>query len=257
MQKPKNMTDTAENQGAPVAWAGPAEDVAGIPAAPEEIGAEPEPTREELKGEISLLKDGLAGRNADVRYLNRDLGRLEYRLSELERTPRPLYGMKERLSGALHRLAGLWRLKVESEKPKETADGNGALIPARDPIVPFVEEDGPRRIIAVTAFGLERAALLKVLDTVEAYCRKRDTTPVLLTDSDCFELFRERRMVFEYLPPGAQREAFAADLQWPLYFRRRLFLFRRKWRPAGIIAFGSPPPVADLEKLLTSDPESA
>ena len=106
-------------------------------------------------------------------------------------------------------------------------------------------------------FGLPRERLEKVLDTVEKYCRKRDTVPVILTDSDCFDVFRERNLAFEYLPPPETRERFAPDLQWRLYFQRRLTVFRSKWRPAGIVSFGTGAPIEGVEVLAVTDAEDS
>ena len=125
----------------------------------------------------------------------------------------------------------------------------------RGPLVPFDQQNGGRRIVAFTVFGLPRERLEKVLDTVEKYCRKRDTVPVILTDSDCFDVFRARNLAFEYLPPPETRERFAPDLQWQLYFQRRLTVFRSKWRPAGIVSFGTKVP--GMEDIAVSDAEGS
>jgi hypothetical protein len=73
---------------------------------------------------------------------------------------------------------------------------------------------------------------------VERHCAKRDLAPLLLTDNDSFELFRGRRVLFEFLPGSAERERFAAELDWRLFTLRRLALIRRKWQPVRVVAFG-------------------
>jgi GR25 family glycosyltransferase involved in LPS biosynthesis len=95
-----------------------------------------------------------------------------------------------------------------------------------------------RAVIAVVV-GLEPDALSRVLDLLSASSTRQDVEPVLLTDCDAFELFRDRGLVFEYLPGPAQRQRFAADLDWDLYLLRRLALIRRKWQPVRIITFGA------------------
>ena len=119
------------------------------------------------------------------------------------------------------------------------------------------DSGGGKRILAFTVFGLPRERLEKVLDTVERYCRKRDTVPVILTDSDCFAVFRARNLAFEYLLPPDTRKHFAPNLQWPLYFQRRLTVFRSKWRPAGIVAFGTKVPIEGMEGLAVSNSEDS
>ena len=240
MTEQGTVSEENRNLGAEVVWA--ATDTA-------DAGDEPEAEAEAVSPE----EDGPDSRDAELRALNRELGRLGQRLDDLAASgsvARP--GPAARLVGALRGLSRLWQARIkpdDDEKPVGDAPDSPF---SRGPLVPFAGEDIPRATIAVTAFGLAREDLSKVLDTVEAYGRKRQITPVLLTDSDCFELFRQRRMVFEYLPPGALRDRLAPDMQWPLYFKRRLSLFRRKWRPAGIISFGKPPPVEDTEALLTA-----
>lgn len=78
--------------------------------------------------------------------------------------------------------------------------------------------------------------------TVERHCAERDLAPLLLTDNDAFQLFRGRRVLFEFLPARADQERFAAELDWRLFTLRRLALIRRKWRPVRVIAFGRPVP---------------
>jgi hypothetical protein len=78
-----------------------------------------------------------------------------------------------------------------------------------------------------------------VVGVVDGIGSGRGLVPVVMTDSDAFDLFRGRKVVVEYLPPAEQRVQFAADLDWDLYRLRRLALLRRKWQPARIVAFGA------------------
>lgn len=201
--------------------------------------------REELTALHARL-DSESDRNAG---LNRELGALNQRLATLEgnagggRAP-------SRLGSAFSRLRSLFA-KRKGDEDAPPAEPVWDELRRRGPLVPYAETNAGKRIIAVTAFGLSPERLASVLDTVEAYCRKRDTVPVFLTDSDRFELFRERRLAFEYLPPADARARFAPEMQWALYFQRRLSVFRAKWRPAGIISFGTRAPIAELDRILT------
>ncbi|MGH6901847.1 MAG: hypothetical protein ACREIR_03825, partial [Geminicoccaceae bacterium] len=58
------------------------------------------------------------------------------------------------------------------------------------------------------------------------------------TDNDAFQLFRGRRVLFEFLPPPSDRERLAPELDWRLFTLRRLALIRRKWQPVRVVAFG-------------------
>ena len=106
------------------------------------------------------------------------------------------------------------------------------------PLQPFADDNPQARTIAIVTVGLQRAELEKVIGTVDGIGSQSGLVPVVMTDSDQFEVFRGRRIVVEYLPPAERRSQFAADLDWDLYRLRRLALLRRKWQPARIVAFG-------------------
>jgi hypothetical protein len=108
------------------------------------------------------------------------------------------------------------------------------------PLLPWVKDGPPKPVLGVVVFGLSEAEIKSVLDIVERHCTERDLAPLLLTDNDAFQLFRGRRVLFEYLPARAQQERFAAELDWRLFTLRRLALIRRKWQPVRVIAFGRP-----------------
>ena len=108
-----------------------------------------------------------------------------------------------------------------------------------------------RRVIAVTAFGMSGEAMEEVLATVDTVCRRKRVVPVILTDWDKFDGFCRRGLAYEYLPPPDLRDRYEPDLDWSLYFARRLELFWRKWRPCGIISFGERSPVDGFKERLS------
>ncbi len=210
---------------------------------------------EYLEDELVRVETGLMDQESRVWALNRDLGGLDQRLDELEHTRGGGAGgpLGQRIRAALAAFGNVFRPPA-AESPAAGAQAWPPGMPVRHPpLVPFGDANLGKRIIAVTAFQLSRDALAKVLDTVEAHCRKREALPLVLTDCDCFEMFRDRTMAFEYFPPEAQRERFAPDLQWPLFFRRRLALLRRKWGPVGVVAVGAPGPIADFKEILVGN----
>jgi hypothetical protein len=105
-------------------------------------------------------------------------------------------------------------------------------------LLPWVKDGPPKPVLAVVVLGLPEAEIERVLDLVERHCAARGLAPLLLTDCDAFELFRGRRVLFEFLPAPAQQERFAPELDWRLFTLRRLALIRRKWQPVRVIAFG-------------------
>ena len=217
---------------------------------------EPEVFPEFLRGELARLEAALKDRDDTIGRLNRELGGMERRSQDRETAePVPPAGSRAwlgRLGDGIGRVFGRDG-KADGETISQTVFWDE--LRRRGPLVPFDQQNGGRRIVAFTVFGLPRERLAKVLDTVEKYCRKRDTVPVILTDSDCFDVFRARNLAFEYLPPPETRERFAPDLQWPLYFQRRLTVFRSKWRPAGIVSFGTKVP--GMEDIAVSDAEGS
>ena len=237
----------APNRGAKVRWSkapphslvDPSDEPSADVRAPDDLG--------EGLAAVHARLDSEGVRNA---ALNRELGALRQRLAALaenaaaERAPSRLKNVFARLGSLLAKRKG------DDDAPP--AEPVWDELRRRAPLVPHAKTNAGKRIIAVTAFGLSPKQLVHVFDTVEGYCRKRDSVPVFLTDSDRFELFRERRLAFEYLPPQAARERFAPEMQWPLYFQRRLSIFRAKWRPAGIISFGTRAPIAELDRILTA-----
>ena len=106
------------------------------------------------------------------------------------------------------------------------------------PLVPFAKDRPGARVILVAVFGLDPAELGRVVELVDGQCATAGVVPIFLTDGDDFQVFRLRRLLFEYLPPPSDGTRFAPNLDWGLYRQRRLALLRRKWQPARIVAFG-------------------
>jgi hypothetical protein len=107
------------------------------------------------------------------------------------------------------------------------------------PLVPFPEQQSNVGVVLVLAIGINGDDLPRLLDMVATKSREDDVVPIIVTDYMDFVAFRDKGIIFEYLPDDAQRQAHAADLDWKLYELRRLALLRRKWRPINTIAFGA------------------
>lgn len=108
---------------------------------------------------------------------------------------------------------------------------------ARPPLRPLLQDRSTASTVLAVVLGLEGEHLTNVLDLLIRGAGS-EVVPVVLTDSVDFHLFRERRLIFEYLPPETQRQRFAPNLDWQLYTLRRLALLRTKWQPIRIVAFG-------------------
>jgi hypothetical protein len=203
---------------------------------------------QQLLGERERLASLLAERDAELQRLNRELGAL---------TPRAkpaVVGSPGLRKVARTVLDSIWKTRKEPRPtgsrgaqpstPQHTSPGGG--------LVPWLQNGPPKAVLAVITFGLSEAEIEHVLAAIEANCAQRDLAPLLLTDNDAFQVFRGRRVLFEFLPAPSDQERFGPDLDWRLYTLRRLALIRRKWRPVRVVAFGSR--AAEVVKLWRDSP---
>jgi hypothetical protein len=188
----------------------------------------------QLIGERDRLMSLLAARDAELLKLARELGTLT------AGTPPPARGAStfRAAAGALLERIRDFRKAPAPSHPLRAAAARAEPAPAQRPLRPWVK-NGPRKpVLGVVVFGLSPAEIESVLTIVERHCAERDLAPLLLTDNDALQLFRGRRVVFEFLPPRSEQERLAPDLDWQLFTLRRLALIRRKWQPVRVIAFG-------------------
>jgi hypothetical protein len=189
---------------------------------------------QQLIGERDRLTSLLAGRDAELKRLNREIGALTERAAPAARRAPALFATASALLEKIRpaRTAPA-RAKSTGSQPETTKTA-----PAERALVPWLKDGPPKAVLGMVVFGLSEAEIASVLDVVERYCAERDLAPLLLTDSDAFQLFRGRRVLFEFLPPRSDRERFAPELDWRLFTLRRLALIRRKWQPVRVVAFG-------------------
>lgn len=165
--------------------------------------------------------------------------------TDVEMTNRRL-SSREGMAARLRRIVAGFARKTEvqhaSTPPTSGAvatesAAEGRVRRGRQPLRAYERERPHATCVFAIVVGLPPAELEGVVASLTA---KPSVTPVFLTDSDAFEIFRERRAVFEYLPPPNHDP----NLDWSLYRLRRLALLRRKWEPSRIVGFG--PAAADL-----------
>jgi len=188
---------------------------------------------QQLIGERDRLTSLLAERDAELRRLNRELGALTTRAAPATGSPALVAAAR----AMLEKIRPARKAPVPARSTRlqdETTEG----APEAGALVPWLRSGPPKAVLGVVVFGLSEAEISSVLDTVERYCAEHDLAPLLLTDSDAFQLFRGRRVLFEFLPAGSERERLAPELDWRLFTLRRLALIRRKWQPVRVIAFG-------------------
>jgi hypothetical protein len=187
----------------------------------------------QLMGERDRLAALLAERDAELQRLNRELGAHTQRAAPTVRA-----------SPTLLAAARAWFEKI---RPARNAPVRARPIvgvertqqaSAERALVPWIKNGPPKAVLGVVVFGLSEPEIENALGIVERYCAERDLAPLLLTDNDAFQLFRGRRVLFEFLPPRSEQERLAPDLDWRLFTLRRLALIRRKWQPVRVIAFG-------------------
>jgi hypothetical protein len=189
---------------------------------------------QQLIGDRDRLTSLLVARDAELQRVNRELGALCARVEPAQVRAPGLFAATRTL------LDGLKNVRKDSGRAKPAA------LQAHQPdvrvnetrLVPWLKDRPPKDVIAVVVFGLSESELERVLDAVERYCAEHEAAPLLLTDNDSFQLFRNRRVLFEFLPPGSEQQRLASELDWRFYILRRLALIRRKWRPSRVVAFG-------------------
>lgn len=162
-------------------------------------------------------------------------------------------GAASLLLGPLRRLHALLRVRRAesgSASPGEptTASSESAAAPPADrqapadeewPLVPFERERPEARVVLVLAIDVAAEELPRLLDMIDKTSREDDVVSIVVTDCADFIEFRDRKLLFEYLPNQDQQKAHAPELDWTLYELRRLALLGRKWQPANTIAFGA------------------
>ena len=189
---------------------------------------------QQLIGDRDRLTSLLVARDAELQRVNRELGVLCARVERAQVRAPGLFAAARKL------LDGLQNARKDS-RPAEPA-----ALQAHQPdvrvketrLVPWLKDRPPKDVFAVVVFGLSESEIERVLDAVERYCAEHEAAPLLLTDNNSFQLFRNRRVVFEFLPPRSEQQRLASELDWRIYTLRRLALIRRKWRPSRVVAFG-------------------
>jgi len=205
----------------------------------------------QLIGERDRLASLLAARDAEMLRLTRELGALAERAV-------PAVPRSSALLAATNAMLDRFRRFRNAPTPPTPARAAPAATerPAERPLLlPSVQEGPPKAVLGVLVFGLSEEEIEGVLAIVERHCAERDLAPLLLTDNDAFQLFRGRRVLFEFLPARAEQERLAPDLDWQLFTLRRLALIRRKWQPVRVIAFGRR--AADIMRLWLGSPFEA
>jgi hypothetical protein len=189
---------------------------------------------QQLIGDRDRLTSLLAARDAELQRLNREIGALSARGEPAQlRSPAIFAAARRLLEGLQHLRKASPHAKAAALRPHQAqvrVDGTG--------LVPWLKDHPPKNIFAVVVFGLSAEEIERVLETVERYCAEREAAPLLLTDNDSFQLFRNRRVLFEFLPPRSEQQRVAPELDWQLFMLRRLALIGRKWRPVRVVPFG-------------------
>ena len=208
---------------------------------------------QQLIGERDRLTSLLAGRDAELQRLNRELGALTARAAPAVRGSPALVAAARALLEKIRpaRKAPARARPTGWHRQPETTQRASA----ERALVPWVKDGPPKAVLGVVVFGLSEAEIESVLGVVERYCAEHDLAPLLLTDNDAFQLFRGRRVLFEFLPARSERERLAPELDWRLFTLRRLALIRRKWQPVRVVAFGRT--AAEVVQLWLNSPFEA
>ncbi len=128
--------------------------------------------------------------------------------------------------------------------------------PATDALIPRSRRRHYPKVIMTLVLGLDATTLRPLLAEITAADPppastgngpgnggepgpvERALEPILVTDCMDFRLFRDARVIFEYLPGPAAQQRHAPELAWDVYVDRRLERLRHKWAPVRIVAIG-------------------
>jgi hypothetical protein len=202
----------------------------------------------QLIGERDRLTSLLAARDAEMLRLTRELGALAERAA-------PAVPRSSALLAATNAMLDRFRRFRNAPTPPMPARAAPAATERPSRERPLLLPSVPKAVLGVLVFGLSEEEIEGVLAIVERHCAERDLAPLLLTDNDAFQLFRGRRVLFEFLPPRSEQERLAPDLDWQLFTLRRLALIRRKWQPVRVVAFGRR--AGDIMRLWLGSPFEA
>ncbi|MGI9508024.1 MAG: hypothetical protein ACR2QJ_01585 [Geminicoccaceae bacterium] len=196
-----------------------------------------------LMGEKKQLAVLLDKRDEQLQRVNRELGgHTPVRQTAVEKDGKARtyldYGIifVSRLTDRVSGYISHWRrangeATAVSQLDKVSGHSSNALIVCRG-------DDVRQMIIVVLLLGMDKLEIQRLSQIVEHDCASKGMMPLFVVDTDAFELLRQHRLIFEYLPPAGDRERFDSSLNWNLYIQRRLALIRRKWDPVRIVAFG-------------------
>jgi hypothetical protein len=121
-----------------------------------------------------------------------------------------------------------WPLPVVADPP--------ALSPSPG-LAAYAIKDLQPSIVGVVVCGFDRAQLAAIVGGVaRRQMESPSFTPIFLTDSTAFDVFREHGFVFEYLPAPGKLPAGSASRSD--YGRERLDLIRRKWGIVTVVQYG-------------------
>ena len=210
-----------------------------------------------LQGERSQLTKLLEKRDQQIQDLNRELGVYESKRQPKQPAAENAHSFVE-LSASTFSIVGKkishWFGRIKhasstsgSSKAKADRGKNG-----KGSLQAKLAQGDALPVVIVLLVGLDESGMKGLLPTLEKECASQGVMPVCVIDSDAFEIFRTRSMIFEYLPPAADRRRFDPTLHWDLYVQRRLALIRRKWGPIRMIAFGKA--ANDVLELWSSSP---
>ena len=197
----------------------------------------------QLQGERIQLTRLLNESLETIQSLNRRIGRLE-----AQSMSHRFALVRSRLVAGCRRLAERISIfqrfinppppRIDSAKPIIARPVSKSAKAKFPPLMPHEKTSSPKPILAVVVLEMSGAEIEAAMPMINKTCETRKLSPLLLVDSDDFGKLRKSNFIFEYLPPKEDRERFGPDLNWDLYFQRRLADIRRKWNPVKVISFG-------------------
>jgi hypothetical protein len=122
---------------------------------------------------------------------------------------------------------------LSSRRTKDTEDGKPALGKSLNI---YASQPGIS-VVMITIIGVNEAQIDEIIDVTQAKFG-RGNRLVYLTDSLDFMKFRNRGVIFEYVPSSLEQRLHSATMPWPSYLEEHWLLLLAKWKPLHILTYG-------------------
>lgn len=141
----------------------------------------------------------------------------------------------------------------EPPPPEEKHSASSPSLPSA-PLRSLASGSHPSRTMGIILIDIASVDIKALLDGILSVSTNKNITPIFITDTEEFSVFRERGLFFEHVPSRERMQRFGRDRDWQLYANRRLDILAEKWKIDGFVSFGNED-VSAFETLTPDTPE--